>query len=75
MRAPSSTTFLMMSPDVDVSLTADEDDHDEDDMEQGGDTIGQDAASLTQQDEGHQTEMGQFWDAVTESMWTYRNQN
>ncbi|KAL5537461.1 hypothetical protein UlMin_044694 [Ulmus minor] len=34
------------------------DDHDKDDMEQGGDTIGQDAAPSTQQDEGHQTEMG-----------------
>ncbi|KAL5563365.1 hypothetical protein UlMin_033112 [Ulmus minor] len=67
--------FLMMSPDIDVSLTAEEDDHDEDDMEQGGDTIGQDAAPSTQQDEGHQTEMGRFRDALTESMWAYRNQN
>ena len=67
--------FLMMSPNVDVSLTTEEDDHDEDDMEQGGDTIGQDATPLTQQDEGHQIAMGQFWDVVTESRWTYRNQN
>ena len=65
----------MMSPDVDVSLTAEEDDHDEDDMEHGGDTIGQDATPWTQQDEGHQTEMGRFQDALTESMWAYRNQN
>ena len=35
--------FLMMSPDVNVSLTAEEDY-----MEQGGDTIGQDAAPSTQ---------------------------
>ncbi|KAL5576094.1 hypothetical protein UlMin_017793 [Ulmus minor] len=67
--------FLMMSSDVDVSLTAEEDDHDEDDMEQGGDNIGQDGAPSTQQDEGHQTEMGRFRDALTESMWAYRNQN
>ena len=65
----------MMSPDVDVSLTTEEDDHDEDDMEQGWDTIGQDAAPLTQQDEGHQTEMGRFWDALTELIWACRNQN
>ena len=50
--------FLMMSPDVDVSITT----------EEGGDTIGQDAAPSTQQDEGHQTEMGRFWDALTESI-------
>ncbi|KAL5566862.1 hypothetical protein UlMin_030026 [Ulmus minor] len=43
----------------------DEDDHDKDDMEQGGDTIGQDAAPSTQQDEDHQTEMGRFRDALT----------
>ena len=65
----------MMSDDVDVSVTAEEDAHDEDDMEQGGDTIGQDAAPSTQQDEGHQIEMGRFRDALTESMWAYRNQN
>ncbi|KAL5564097.1 hypothetical protein UlMin_027261 [Ulmus minor] len=52
-----------------------EDSHDEDDMDQGGDTIGQDAAPSTQQEEGHQTEMGRFWDALTESMWACRNQN
>ena len=64
-----------MSSDVQVSLITEEEDYDEDDMEQVGDNIGQDGAPSTQQDEGHQTEMGQFWDAVTESMWTYRNQN
>ena len=52
--------ILMMSPKVDVTLTGEEEDHDDDDMEQGGDTIGQDVAPSTQQDEGHQTEMGQF---------------
>ncbi|KAL5580045.1 hypothetical protein UlMin_012487 [Ulmus minor] len=67
--------FLMMSPDADVSLTAEEDDHDEDDTEQGGDTIGHDVAPSTQQDEGHQTEMGRLRDALTESMWACRNQN
>ncbi|KAL5538240.1 hypothetical protein UlMin_046208 [Ulmus minor] len=67
--------FLMMSDDVDVSVTAEEDAHDEDDMDQGGDTIGQDAAPSTQQEEGHQTEMGRFRDTLTESMWVCRNQN
>ena len=65
----------MMSPKVDVTLTGEEEDHDDDDMEQGGDTIGQDAAPSTQEDEGHQIEMGRFRDALTESMWAYRNQN
>ena len=67
--------FLMMSSDVEVSLIAEEDDHDEDDMEQVGDNIEQDGAPSNQQDEGHQTAMGKFRDVVTESMWTYRNQN
>ena len=58
----------MMSSDIEVSLTAEEDD-----MEQVGDNIGEDATPSTQQDEGHQTEMGQFQDAVKESMWTYQN--
>ena len=67
--------FLMMSDNIDMSITAEEDAHDEDDMDQGGDTIGQDAAPSTQQEEGHQTEMGRFRDALTESMWACRNQN
>ncbi|KAL5572847.1 hypothetical protein UlMin_022444 [Ulmus minor] len=47
----------MSNPDFSFP-TPPRDDHDEDEMEQSGDTIGQDAAPLTQQDEGHQTEMG-----------------
>ncbi|KAL5547576.1 hypothetical protein UlMin_002807 [Ulmus minor] len=62
-------------PGVSINTLSDEDAHDEDDMDQGGDTIGQDAAPSTQQEEGHQTEMGRFRDALTESMWACRNQN
>ena len=60
-----------MSSDVEVSLTAKDDDHDKDDMEQVEDNIGQDGAPSTQQDEGHQTAMRQYQDVVTKSMWTY----
>ena len=28
-----------------------------------------------EQDEGHQTAMGEFRDVITKLMWTYRNQN
>ncbi|KAL5556614.1 hypothetical protein UlMin_038850 [Ulmus minor] len=66
--AMSDPTFLFPTP---PGGGGEEDNHDEDDMEQGGDTIGKDAAPSTQQDEGHQTEMGQFQDALIESMWAY----
>ena len=54
----------MMSSDDEVSLTMDEDDHDEDNIEKDGEPS-------TQQEHGDGTAMGQFWDGVTELMWTY----
>ena len=58
----------MMSFDDEVSLTADEDHQDEDNIEQDGEPS-------TQQEQGDGIAMGQFWDGVIELMWTYRNQN
>ena len=51
-----------------VSLTTDEDNQDEDNIEEDGEPS-------TQQQEGHGAVMGQFRDGVTELMWTYLNQN
>ena len=65
----------MISSNDEVSLTAHVDDHDKDDIEQDGDNIDQDGGPSTEQEDGHQTAMGQFWDGVTELMWTFRNQN
>ena len=58
----------MMSSDDKVSLTTDEDHQDEDNIKQDGEPS-------TQQEHGDGTAMGQFWDGVTELMWTYRNHN
>ena len=65
----------MTSFDNKVSLIADEDDQDEDNIDQDRDNIKQDGAPLTEQEEGHGTAMGHFWDGVTKLMWTYRNRN
>ena len=67
--------FIMMSFDDEVSLTTHVDDQDEDDIEQDEDNIEQDRGPSTEQEDGHQTAMGQFQDGITELIWTYRNHN